>query len=184
MPVRMRVARRLTGCEQADGKMRWRRAGKVRVKGVSTRCGYPCVPRQPVVGRPTTVTGRTSQLTARGTPVIAATSAPRLGLSLPHLHRDCARPCHICAGTRLTPATSAPGLRSPLPHLHRDCAHSCHPCCWDCARLCHPCCRDCASDCPRRTKPEGLRALVPPAESSMQMNAPKQYRTIVMYTAG
>ena len=60
------------------------------------------------------------------------TSAPGLGSSLPHLHRDWARPSHICTrtgltpatyictGTRLTPATSAPGLGSPLPHPPRD----------------------------------------------------------------
>jgi hypothetical protein len=48
-----------------------------------------------------------------------ATSAPGLGSPLPHLHRDWARPSHICTGTALTPATSAPGLRSPLPHVHR-----------------------------------------------------------------
>jgi hypothetical protein len=49
-----------------------------------------------------------------------ATSAPGLGSSLPHLHRDWAHHCHICTGTGLTPATSAPRLGSPLPHLHRD----------------------------------------------------------------
>ena len=32
------------------------------------------------------------------------------GAPLPHLHREWAHPCHICAGTGLTPATSAPGL--------------------------------------------------------------------------
>ena len=48
--------------------------------------------------------------------------------ALPHLHRDWARPCHICTGTGLAPATSAPGLGSPLPHLHRDWAHRCHIC--------------------------------------------------------
>jgi hypothetical protein len=37
--------------------------------------------------------------------------------SLPHLHWDWARPCHICTGAGLAPATSAPGLGSPLPHL-------------------------------------------------------------------
>ncbi len=36
---------------------------------------------------------------------------------LPHLRRDSARPCHICAGTRPAPATSAPGLGSPLWHI-------------------------------------------------------------------
>ena len=44
-------------------------------------------------------------------------------VALPHLHRDCAHPCHIYAGTGLTAATSAPGLHrdlgSPLqPPLH------------------------------------------------------------------
>ena len=36
-----------------------------------------------------------------------ATSAPGLGSGLPHLRRDWARACHICAGTGLAPATSA-----------------------------------------------------------------------------
>jgi hypothetical protein len=45
---------------------------------------------------------------------------------VPHLHRDWARPCHICTGTGLAPATSAPGLGSPLPHLHRDWAGKPH----------------------------------------------------------
>ena len=43
-----------------------------------------------------------------------------VGSPLPHLHRDWARPCHICTGTEPTPATSAPGLGPPLPHLDRD----------------------------------------------------------------
>ena len=34
---------------------------------------------------------------------------------LPHLRRDWAQCCHICAGTGLAAATSAPGLGSPLP---------------------------------------------------------------------
>ena len=42
-------------------------------------------------------------------------SAPGPGSLLSQLRRDCAHPCHICAGTGLTPATSAPGLGSPLP---------------------------------------------------------------------
>ncbi len=54
------------------------------------------------------------------------TSAPRLGSPLPHLRRDWAHPCHICAGTGLTPATSAPGLGSPLSHPHREWAHPSH----------------------------------------------------------
>ena len=40
----------------------------------------------------------------------AATSASAPGSPLPHLHRDGARPCHICART----------IASRLPHLHRD----------------------------------------------------------------
>jgi hypothetical protein len=56
------------------------------------------------------------------------TSAPRLGSSLPHLHRDSARPTtsapglgsphHICTGTRLAAAA---------PALHRDSARPCAP---------------------------------------------------------
>ena len=47
---------------------------------------------------------------------------------LPHLHRDWAHPCHICAGTgptpatsatrRLIPPTSASGLGSPPFHIY------------------------------------------------------------------
>ena len=48
------------------------------------------------------------------------TSAPGLRSPLPHLHRDCARRCHICTATALAVATSAPRLRSLLPQLHRD----------------------------------------------------------------
>ena len=47
-----------------------------------------------------------------------------MGSPLPHLHRDWARPCHICTGTGLAPATSAPEPGSPLQHLHRDGAHA------------------------------------------------------------
>jgi hypothetical protein len=54
--------------------------------------------------------------------------APCAGVPLPHLPRDWAHPCHICAGTGLATATSAPGPGSPLPHLHRDRAHPCHIC--------------------------------------------------------
>jgi hypothetical protein len=47
-----------------------------------------------------------------------ATSAPGLGPRLQHLHRDWARPCHICYNrTGLTFYTSAPGLGSP-PACH------------------------------------------------------------------
>jgi hypothetical protein len=51
---------------------------------------------------------------------VPSASAPRLGSLLPYLHRDWARPCHICTGTRPTPPTTAPGLGSPLPHRRRD----------------------------------------------------------------
>jgi hypothetical protein len=34
-------------------------------------------------------------------------------VSVPHLHRDWAHPCHICTGTGLTRATSVPGLGAP-----------------------------------------------------------------------
>ena len=47
-------------------------------------------------------------------------SAPGPGSLLSQLRRDCAHPCHICAGTGLTPATSAPGPGSLLPHPLRD----------------------------------------------------------------
>jgi hypothetical protein len=57
-----------------------------------------------------------------------ATSAPGLGSPLPHLRRDWAHLCHICAGTGLTHGASPPGLdprtctgtgRGPgLPLLH------------------------------------------------------------------
>ena len=36
------------------------------------------------------------------------------GSPLPHLRRDWAHPCHICAGTGLTPATFTLGLGSPV----------------------------------------------------------------------
>ena len=47
--------------------------------------------------------------TSRGRATPTSGSAPR-----PHLHRDWAHRCHICAGTGRTAATSAPGLGSPL----------------------------------------------------------------------
>ena len=45
-----------------------------------------------------------------------------------HLHRDWARPSHICTGTGLTPPTSAPGLGSPFPHPPKGGAHPSHIC--------------------------------------------------------
>ena len=39
---------------------------------------------------------------------------------MPHLHRDWARPCDICARTGLTPPTPAKGLGSTVPHLRWD----------------------------------------------------------------
>ncbi len=35
---------------------------------------------------------------------VSVASTPGLGSPLPHLHRDWARPCHICTGTGLAPA--------------------------------------------------------------------------------
>ena len=59
----------------------------------------------------------------------ATTSSSRSGgAPLPHLHRDCAHPRHICTGTGLTLPTSAPGLRAPSPNP-RTCPSltaSCH----------------------------------------------------------
>jgi hypothetical protein len=46
---------------------------------------------------------------AAGSP---APIAQEPGSLLPHLRRDWAHPCHICAWTGLTSATSAPGLGS------------------------------------------------------------------------
>jgi hypothetical protein len=60
-----------------------------------------------------------SKWMTRPTPALSI-SAAGCGVPLPHLHRDWAHPCHVCAGSGLTPATSAPGLGSPLPRLHRD----------------------------------------------------------------
>jgi hypothetical protein len=69
------------------------------------------------------------QLHARaGSVLTPPTSAPELGSPLPHLHRNWAHPCHICARTGLNPPTSALGLGSPLPHPHRDWAHPSHIC--------------------------------------------------------
>ena len=48
-----------------------------------------------------------------------------LQLVLPHLRRDWAHRCHICAGTGLTAATSAPGLATTVLSVGR-CAH-CRP---------------------------------------------------------
>ncbi len=74
------------------------------------------------------LTALTPPLYAPGPGSRPATSAQGLGSPLPHLHRDWAHPCHVCAGTWLTPchictrtpATSAPGLSPTLPHLHCD----------------------------------------------------------------
>ncbi len=46
-----------------------------------------------------------------GTGARPATSAPGLGLTLPHLHRDWGSPRHTCTGTGAHPATPAPGQR-------------------------------------------------------------------------
>jgi hypothetical protein len=54
---------------------------------------------------------------SRKKPVEDKDERPQPMLQVPHLRRDWAHPCHICAGTGLISPTSAPGLRSPLPHL-------------------------------------------------------------------
>ena len=41
----------------------------------------------------------------------------------PHLRRDWAHPCHICAGTGRPPLPTRAGLGSPPPLLRRDWAH-------------------------------------------------------------
>jgi hypothetical protein len=46
------------------------------------------------------------------------------GWPLPHLHGDMAHPCHTCTGSGLTVVTSAPGRRSSLRHLPRSSALS------------------------------------------------------------
>ena len=51
---------------------------------------------------------------------VPSASAPRLGSLLPYLHRDWARPCHICTGTGLTPPITARDWAHRCPHLHRD----------------------------------------------------------------
>jgi hypothetical protein len=42
------------------------------------------------------------------------------GLALTHPRQDWAHPCDICAGTGPTTTASASGLGSPLPHLRGD----------------------------------------------------------------
>ena len=82
-----------------------------------------------------------------------------VGSPLPHLHRDRARPCHICTGTGLTPPTSPPGRGSPLPHrdlgsragLHRDWFRPSPRLRRDCGSPLHICARI-----PRRTPPTHL----------------------------
>ena len=65
------------------------------------------------------LTGPTGWGLAR--PAAAATSAPGLGLSLPHLHRDWAHPRHICAGTaHALQVRRGPRRRAPQhTHVHR-----------------------------------------------------------------
>ena len=84
------------------------------------------VPRSTKHGRePTTPITRPSAA-GLGSPLAA--SAPGLGSFFPHLHRDSARPAHICTGTGLIPTRSSSGLGSPVPHLRRDWAHPDHIC--------------------------------------------------------
>ena len=84
---------------------------------IGTRCANAAT-SAPGLGAP-------ASTSAAGLGAPAATSAPGLGSPAPHLHRDGARPCHICArrdwahpchictGTRRASPTSAPGLDSP-----------------------------------------------------------------------
>ena len=59
-----------------------------------------------------------------------ASSALELLSPWPHLRRERASFCYICAGTGLAAATSAPGHGASLPHLHWNWAHRCHICAW------------------------------------------------------
>ncbi len=86
-----------------------------------------------------------------------ATSAPRVGSPLPHLHRDWGRPSHICTGTGVAPPTSAPGPGLPLPHLHQEWAHPFHICTGTGAALPHLHC-DWAHPCSPATSATGLQA--------------------------
>ena len=65
------------------------------------------------LGQPTTSAPGLGLPFAAGPGSRLRTSAP--GLGLPPLHRDRARPRHICTGTARGPATSAPGLGAPAP---------------------------------------------------------------------
>ena len=95
------------------------------------------VPRSTKHGRePTTPITRPSAA-GLGSPL--ATSAPGLGSFFPHLHRDSARPAHICTGTGLIPTRSSSGLGSPMPHLRRDWAHPDHICAGTGLTLAHIC---------------------------------------------
>ncbi len=78
---------------------------------------------------PSALCGRFFEGTARSRSLRQnAGAAPGLGSPVPHLHRDRARPCHICTGIGLARATSDSGMGSPVPHLHLDGAHPCHIC--------------------------------------------------------
>ena len=81
---------------------------------------------RPHMGMWGTKTGLTPSHICTKTGLTPATSAPRLGSPLSHLHQDWARPCHICTKTGpsqpchiciktgLTPVASAPRLASTL----------------------------------------------------------------------
>jgi hypothetical protein len=74
--------------------------------------------------------GSAAATSAPGLGSAAATSAPGLGSPMPHLRRDWAHPCHICAGTRLGRChifTGTPWRSAPRPHP--PCPHTCHPLC-------------------------------------------------------
>ncbi len=86
-----------------------------RASGRSSRPTHLCLPRTVLGGAGhQRAKGARRQVAGAAGPLCEGAARP-----CPHLHRDWARRCHMCAGTGLTPATSAPGLGSPLPHLRR-----------------------------------------------------------------
>jgi hypothetical protein len=75
---------RSAGCRASRRRGRSRRGARW-----SRRHGPECAARR---------TGCNPYYICSATGLTPATSAPRLGSPLPHLHRDWAHPCHICTG--------------------------------------------------------------------------------------
>ena len=74
--------------------------------------------------------GCASKLAAAAAAVMlgeAPTSAPGLGSPLPHLHRDWAHPCHICARTGLTACAECPTRSGRRGSGGRPCRAPCGP---------------------------------------------------------